>query len=138
MVEFTAELHPRAEQRLRRERIIWLTSVRADGEPQPAPVWFVWDGETILIYSRSGDRKVRNMRGNPRVALHLNSDEHGGDIVRITGDAEIDEAPAPATEVGEYMSKYREGIARIGMTPESYARAYSVAIQVRPRAFYAG
>jgi PPOX class probable F420-dependent enzyme len=41
----------RVVQRLREDVVIWLTTVRADGTPEPSPVWFLWDQETFLIYS---------------------------------------------------------------------------------------
>jgi hypothetical protein len=38
----------------------------------------------------------------------------------------------PADELGEYVEKYRKSIARIGFDLDSFARAYSVALRVRP------
>ncbi len=96
------------------------------------PVWFLWDGEAVLIYSRPDRQKLRNIRRNPRVGLNLNSDACGGDVVRVEGTAEImDDAP-PANEVGEYVRKYRESIARIGFDEAGFARTYRVAILVTP------
>jgi len=46
--------------------------------------------------------------------------------------AEIVEDTPPATEVPEYVEKYRAAIARIGFDPEGFAQAYSVAIRVTP------
>ena len=52
----------------------------------------------------------------------------------VTGDgARVDREARPADRVPEYIAKYQEGIRRIGMTPESFARAYSVAVLVTPR-----
>ena len=59
-----------ADRRLRTEVILWLTTVRADGQPQSSPVWFVWDGRTFLIYSLPS-QKVPNIRRSPRVSLHM-------------------------------------------------------------------
>ena len=75
----------RVERRLREEQIGWLTTVRGDGLPQPSPVWFLWDGETILIYSRPDTPRLRNIAGNPKVALNLDGDGRGGDIVILSG-----------------------------------------------------
>ena len=36
------------------------------------------------------------------------------------------------TEVGEYLEKYRESIARIGFDPDGFARAYPIALRVTP------
>ena len=123
----------RVEERLRTEEIAWLTTVRPDGQPQSVPVWFLWDGEAFLVYSRPGARKLRNIEANPKVNLNLNSNEFGGEVVRAECDAEVTAEAPPVTEVGPYMEKYREGIGRIGFDPEGFARAYSVTIRLAPR-----
>jgi PPOX class probable F420-dependent enzyme len=122
----------RAERRLQEEEIAWLTTVRADGQPQSVPVWFLWDGETFLIYSQPGRQKLRNIRRNPRVCLNLNSNAHGGDVARVEGAAETLEDAPLADAVPEYVEKYRDAISRIGFDPGGFARAYSVAIRVSP------
>ena len=132
MLDTTSEAGACADRRLREETIIWLTTVRPDGQPQSVPVWFWWDGETFLIYSQPGRQKLRNIRNNPRVGLNLNSNAYGGDVVRVEGTARIVEDAPPANEIGEYVEKYRDNMARIGFDPDGFARAYSVAIRVEP------
>jgi PPOX class probable F420-dependent enzyme len=132
MFDTTTEAGGRAERRLREERIAWLTTVRSDGQPQSVPVWFLWDGETFLVYSQEGRQKLRNIAGNPRVDLNLNSNESGGDVVRVQGTAEVAEDVPPVDEVPEYLEKYRESIAGIGFDPDGFARAYSVPIRITP------
>lgn len=121
-----------AENRLREEEVAWLTTVRSDGQPQSVPVWFMWDGEGFLIYSQRGRQKLKNISRNPRVGLNLNSNAHGGEVVRAECAAEILEDAPPADEVGPYLEKYREAIARIGYDPEGFARDYSVALRLTP------
>jgi PPOX class probable F420-dependent enzyme len=132
MVDTSTNAGKLAEERLRTEEIIWLTTVSPKGQPQSVPVWFVWDGTTVLIYSQPNQPKVRNIRQNPRVALNFNSDPRGNHVVRMSGLAEIDGSVGPATGVPAMIEKYREGIRRIGSTPEEFAAEYSVAIRVRP------
>jgi PPOX class probable F420-dependent enzyme len=60
-------------KRLRDELIIWLTTVRADGQPQSVPVWFLWDGDSFRMFSQPGKPKLDNMGRNPRVGLHLHA-----------------------------------------------------------------
>ncbi|HEV3477421.1 MAG TPA: TIGR03667 family PPOX class F420-dependent oxidoreductase, partial [Rubrobacteraceae bacterium] len=127
-----AEAGARAEARLRKELIIWLITVRSDGQPQSVPVWILWDGETFLIYSQPGRQKLKNIGSNPRVGLHLNSNTRGGDVVRVEGTAEVVQDVPPADEVGECVEKYRERITRIGFDPAGFALTYSVALLVKP------
>lgn len=124
--------HVRAEQRLRSDLIAWLTTVGDAGRPQSTPVWFHWDGETFLMYSKRGRPKLTNIAANPRVSLHLEGDRVGGDNVIFEGTAEIlDDAPR-ADEVPEYIEKYRPRIDVYGWTPASFAADYSRAIRVTP------
>ena len=132
MLDTTTEAGARADRRLREEKVAWLTTVRSDGQPQSVPIWFLWDDETFLIYSQQGQQKLKNIARNPRVGLNLNSDAHDGAVVRKEGAAEIVEDFPAATEVGEYLEKYRAAIARIGYNPYGFARDYSVPIRVTP------
>lgn len=132
MVDTSTKAGKLADQRLRQDEIIWLTTVSPNGQPQSVPVWFLWDGETVLIYSQPNKSKIRNIHENPRVALNLNSDIRGNDVVRLQGRAVIDTSTGLATTVPAMIEKYREGIRRIGDTPEGFANGYSVAIRVTP------
>jgi PPOX class probable F420-dependent enzyme len=122
----------RADQRLRTEQVLWLTTVRADGQPQASPVWFLWDGETLLVFSRPSAQKLRNLAGNPRVAVHVDTDEAGEDVLTIEGTAAVDPDAPPSDRLEEYQGKYRDGIRALGMTPDQLAGDYSVAIRIRP------
>src|SRR5450759_2140851 len=98
MIDTKTEAGARAEGRLRDEVMIWLTTVRSDGQPQSSAVWFLWDGDTFLIYSQPRAPKLRNIAGQPRVSLHLDGDGRGGDIVTIDGVAAIDETAPPVDQ----------------------------------------
>jgi PPOX class probable F420-dependent enzyme len=128
----TTEAGKRAEVRLQEEQIAWMTTVRSDGQPQTVPVWFLWDDEGFLIYSQPNRQKLKNITHNPHVGLNLNSNEQGGDVVRLEGTARIVEDALPLGEIGPYVEKYRESIARIGYDVEGFARAYSTAVRVTP------
>jgi PPOX class probable F420-dependent enzyme len=121
----------RADRRLRSELVLWLTTVRADGQPQASPVWFLWDGETLLLYSQPSAQKLRNLATNPRVAVHVDTDEAGEDVLTIEGTAAVDPDAPPSDRLEEYQAKYRDGIRAIGMTPDRLANDYSVAVRIR-------
>jgi PPOX class probable F420-dependent enzyme len=118
--------------RLRDEQVAWLVTVAADGTPVPTPIWFLWDGETILVYSVPDKPKLRHIAENPRVALALRTDERGDDLVVITGEAVVDESAPAAFELPEYVEKYRDAIARLGSDPEEFSGGYSVPVRIKP------
>jgi PPOX class probable F420-dependent enzyme len=132
VLDTTTDTGARADRRLREERIAWQTTVRSDGQPQSEPVWFTWDGEGFQIYSQPDRQKLKNIGRNPRVRLHLSSNDLGGDVAGVECTAEIRDGSPLATEIPEYFEKYREGIARIGFDPEGFARSYSVVLRVTP------
>ncbi|MGI8854302.1 MAG: TIGR03667 family PPOX class F420-dependent oxidoreductase [Thermomicrobiales bacterium] len=131
-IDTTTDYGKRVERRLREETIVWLTTVRSDGTPQPTPVWFLWDGASVLMYSRPNQQKERNITRNPKVSLNFDGDGHGGNIIIITGEAHVVADAPPATEVPEYVAKYAEPIKRIGMDDATFAQTYSVAIRITP------
>jgi PPOX class probable F420-dependent enzyme len=124
----------RVARRLRDERLIWLTTVDAKGMPQPAPVWFLWDEatSTFLIYSRGDAKRLAHLQQNPRVALNLDGNGSGGDIIVITGQAHVSSTDPSADQLPTYVEKYRDFIARGFTTPKNFASIYSVALRIRP------
>ena len=70
------------QSRLNKEQVIWFVTASPDGKPQAVPVWFLWDGDSFLIYSAPGI-KARHVRANPNVELHLNTDEAGDVVIRV-------------------------------------------------------
>ena len=124
----------RVARRLRDERLIWFTTVDAKGIPQPTPVWFLWDetNSTILIYSRAEAKRLVHLQHNPKVALNFDGNGSGGDIIVITGEAQVSTDVPPADRLPIYAEKYRDFIARRYETPEKFASIYSVALRIRP------
>jgi PPOX class probable F420-dependent enzyme len=131
VIDQHTEFGARAARRLRDEVVIWMTTVTPDGSPLPRPVWFLWDGDSsAVMYSRPSPR-VRNLESNPRVTLNFDGDGEGSDIIVFSGTAAVEPELPPADRWPEYLAKYDEHIASIGMTPESFARAYSVPVRIR-------
>ncbi len=135
MPVISAEVNAHTDEHLRDDQVIWLTTVRSDGQPQSIPVWFLWNGETFLIYSRPNQQKLRNIRGNPRVALNLNLGTQGNKILRIEGTADIEASP-PIEDTIKYTEKYRSRLVQIGCNPNNLAHTFLVAIRVTPVRWY--
>jgi PPOX class probable F420-dependent enzyme len=124
----------RAEQRLRAEKVVWLTTVRHDGQPQTSPVGFLWDGATFLIISQPTSPKVRNLHSNPKVALHLDTEPNApdGGVLTLEGEATVDAAAMNEGERSAYVNKYLETMRAEGITPDETFAEYSTVIRVIP------
>jgi hypothetical protein len=64
------------------------------------------------------------------VALHF--DASGGDIIVITGTAAVSEQDVPSDQMPAWVDKYRDLLARLGMTAQQSAASTSVAVRIRP------
>lgn len=124
--------HASADERLRAELIVWLTTVGDDGQPQSTPVWFSWDGSGFLIYSRPGAAKLRNIAARPRVGLHLEGNRVGGDNVIFEGEASLPDDAVAGDLVQGYFEKYGPRIEQYGWTRDGFANDYSQPIMISP------
>lgn len=131
-LDLSDDAQRRADERLRSEAVIWLTAVSESGQPQSTPVWFLWDGDSFLIFSQPQSRKIANLRAHPLVSLHLNAAADGEDAAIFEATAHLADDEPPAAAVAEYVEKYREDIAALGMTDESFGADYSQPIRAVP------
>lgn len=131
-LDTSTDFGARVARHLADEQVLWLTTVRANGLPEPSPVWFLWDGEAVWVYSQDNVPKVRNIADRPQVSLNFNSTEHGGDVVIITGTAEIKRDGPQAEHVPAYVTKYAGGFDSLKMSPADFSTDYSVPIRITP------
>jgi PPOX class probable F420-dependent enzyme len=131
ILDATKERDRHIDQRLRTDPTILLITVRPDGRPHAATVWFLWDGASFLIFSRN-NQKIRNLQSNPNVMLAIDDTHHGSDPITIEGTATLLAPGVVDITLGAYEEKYREGIKQIGFTPEQMAIAYNQAIRIQP------
>ena len=132
MIDHSTDFGVRVARRLRDEIVIWLTTVRDDGTPQPSVVWFLWEDDSFLIYSQSNKQKLRNIARNPKVSLNFDSNGRGGDLIIFTGEAQVLHDAPLVHEHANYLAKYRDHIIRIGYQPEQFAHMYSTALRIVP------
>lgn len=136
-LDLTQERDQQVAARLRSELIIWLSTVRPDGRPQIAAVWFYWDGEYIYIFSIPNNQKVRNLRSNQNVALALEDTKGGDDPITIEGTAELLSDGSVNTTMPAYAEKYAALLASMKWTAETMAKEYSQPIRIKPTRFIA-
>ena len=90
-----------------------LATVRPDGRPHVAPVWYDLDEDGSLVFN-TGESTVkgRNMRREPRVSLCVDDDRPPFSFVVVEGVAEISDDPGEvrrwaARIGGRYMGDER-------------------------------
>jgi hypothetical protein len=77
-IDTGSQFGARAARRLKDELIYWLVTVGPDGAPQPSPVWALWDGATLLIYSRPDTPKLQHRaKGTSELAQRSKRICHG-------------------------------------------------------------
>lgn len=128
-------LHPSVDAALRADPVAWLSSVQANGRPHVAPVWFHWDGERIVAFSKPNARKIDNLRARPTVMVAVGTPGPEFDVELIEATAELPDRPASEVMPEGFGAKYRELLRRAGLTARSFAEVYSQPIVLRPTRF---
>lgn len=95
---------------LDRPRTAKLATVRQDGRPHIAPVWFDLDGDLIVFTTWHTTIKAINLRRDPRVCLCVDDDRPPFSYVMIEGTAtitdDLGELRVWATRIaGRYMGE---------------------------------
>jgi len=92
-----------ALEKLQKMQVIWFGSVRPDGRPHLAPIWFVWHAGRIYVSTDPKSVKSRNISGNRRVVLAL---EDGTNPVICEGTAYLLPPPWPEDLLAAFFQKY--------------------------------
>ncbi|MFD4954202.1 PPOX class F420-dependent oxidoreductase [Streptomyces sp. NPDC058451] len=106
-----------------------LSTVRADGSPHVAPIWFLLDGDDVVFNTGKETVKGRNLARDDRVALCVDDERPPFTFVVLQGRArlseDLDELRQWATRIGSrYMGEDRgeEFGARNGVPGELLVR----------------
>lgn len=97
---------------LARPRTAKLATVRVDGRPHIAPVWFDLDGDELVFTTWHATVKAANLRRHPRVSLCVDDETPPFVFVIVEGSASLSEEPEElrvwATRIaGRYMGAER-------------------------------
>ncbi|MEU8788203.1 PPOX class F420-dependent oxidoreductase [Streptomyces sp. NPDC048643] len=89
-----------------------LSTVRADGSPHVAPIWFVLDGDDLVFNTAKDSVKGRNLARDGRVALCVDDDRPPFAFVVLEGRAvlseDVDDLRHWAARIGgRYMGEDR-------------------------------
>ena len=84
-----------------------LATVRADGRPHIAPMWFLHRDEVFYFMQRksAAKQKIANIQANPNVALSIDTCGYPAEAVLVEGVAEMTEEQSDEI-AGEICVKY--------------------------------
>ena len=90
-----ATLSEKARAFLNEKRFAVLATINSDGTPQLTTMWYLLEGDTIVMNTKAGRIKERNMRRDPRIAICV---EDGYNYVTISGTVEMIDDPEIAQQ----------------------------------------
>lgn len=76
---------------IERPRTASLATIRADGRPHVAPIWFELDGDDLIFTTWHTSIKGQNLRRDPRVSLCVDEETPPFAFVLFEGTATISE-----------------------------------------------
>jgi nitroimidazol reductase NimA-like FMN-containing flavoprotein (pyridoxamine 5'-phosphate oxidase superfamily) len=108
--------------RLTTAKNIWVATVRPDGRPHLAPVWFVAMNGHWYFVTDPKSVKARNLHLNPKIALSL---EDGDDPLVVEGEASTVQPSAEVIRL--FKEKYDWDIT----TDSQYTQVFEVRVKKR-------
>ena len=84
-----------------------LAYVARDGTPRNVPIGFTWNGAQVVMCTAKNAPKLPALRGNPAVALTIDTEDYPPRILLIRGRAELDVVDGIPDEYLESSGAYR-------------------------------
>jgi PPOX class probable F420-dependent enzyme len=97
-------LSEKARALLQERRFAVLGTINKDGSPQLTTMWYLLEGDVILMNTKAGRTKERNMRRDPRISVCI---EDGYSYVTISGIVEmIDDSQVAQRDIYRLAVRY--------------------------------
>ena len=97
---------PVAQELLNSINVAHLAYTWRDGTPRVIPIWFHWDGETIVLGTPPNAPKVDVLPNNPKVALTIDRDEWPYHALLLRGTAHVETVEGVAPEYAACAERY--------------------------------
>lgn len=91
---------------LAEQRFAVLATINADGAPQQTVMWYLLDGDEVVINTAAGRVKDANLRRDPRVSVCI---EDGYTYVTLSGQARlVEDQPTAQADIRRLASRYHD------------------------------
>jgi len=125
MAKDTMTISPDARAFLATPRFATIATVGPDGAPHQAVIWYMLDGDDLIINSRPERRWPRNLAADPRISMAIHELEQPEHWFGLKGRAELLHDGAEATADIQALAR------RYGADPGKYAGQDRVSYRIR-------
>ena len=126
-----AELTEKARAFLREKRFAVLATINKDSTPQLTTMWYLLENDgTIMMNTRVGRSKERNMRRDPRISVCF---EEGYRYVTITGRVEmIDDPQVSQRDIFRLSTRYHGEEKAKKQMETQFSKEQRVTLRLKP------
>lgn len=125
-----ATLSEKARAFLQEKRFAVLATLNEDGSVQQTTMWYLLEGDTIVMNTKVGRVKDRNLRRDPRVSICL---EDGYHYLTISGKVELIEDQATAQhDIYRLALRYHGEEHAARQMAEQFAKEQRVTVHLKP------
>src|SRR6266566_9872687 len=126
----TAALSEKAREFLQGRRFGALATINRNGTPQLTAMWYLLEGDTIVMNTKAGRTKERNMRRDPRISVCV---PDGYDYVTITGRVEmIDDPQIAQHDIFRLAIRYDGIESAKQQMEEQFSKETRVSLRLKP------
>lgn len=125
-----AKLSERARALLQEVHFAVLGTINKDGSAQLTTMWYLLEGDTIVMNTKAGRTKERNMRRDPRISVCV---ADGYDYVTITGRVEmIDDSQVAQHDIFRLAIRYDGIESAKQQMKEQFSKETRVSLRLKP------
>lgn len=128
----TTSLPDHVRRFLSEPRYAVVATIDADGAPRQAVIWFLLDGDTIVVNSLHGRRWPTNLLRDPRVSIAV-TDSNEESWVGLTGTVEVvDEQEQAQADIAAMARRYNADSAAAEESIATFRTQRRVSFRLRP------
>ncbi len=124
-----AALSEKARAFLNEKRFAVLATLNLDGTAQQTTMWYLLDGDTIVMNTKAGRLKERNLRREPRISICV---EDGYRYVTISGKVEmIDDPETAQSDIHRLSTRYHGAEKAAQQMTEMFSKEQRVTLRLK-------
>jgi len=125
----SAKLSEQARAFLNEKRFAVLATLNRDGTVQQTTMWYLLEDDTIVMNTKAGRLKERNMRRDPRISICV---EDGYNYVTIAGNVEmIDDPEIAQRDIHRLATRYHGEERAARQMAEQFSKEERVTLRLR-------